>query len=447
MKLDVQVQGRNVAQLFRERDEYVLQYTAQAASSDFISLAMPVREQAWRWPRDLHPFFRQNLPEGYLLSVIRETFGPVLDGTDLSLLAVVGGMGIGRVTVTPEGVAPGTDLQPLQIEALLGEENTNEYFAQLVRHYARAAISGAVPKFIAPEANKAGDLPIGKPTLRTSRHIIKGSDDATPYLGFNEFYTMQVLERLQVVPVARTRMSDDGRVLVVDRFDVDAHGLPHYGLEDACGLLGLPPHEKYATTTEKVLNATRAYLLPGYSRAQLRHLGWQLLTNYVVRNADCHAKNIALFYTSLHDVAFTPAYDLVTTQAYPRFASNPPALSIEGRQTWAPGKSLERFFNTRLGIAPREYAQMVETLCESAVEVGAQMIQAANNQPQWRQVAKQMLHAWNDGMMSLRSSKGDKQLRGLDAAIAAAGFSEATPAEKSRTTIGRSQLLAVRNKP
>lgn len=74
---------------------------------------------------------------------------------------------------------------------------------------------------------------------------------------------------------------------------------------------------------------------------------------------------------------------------------------------------------------------MVETLCESAVEVGAQMIQAANNQPQWRQVAKQMLHAWNDGMMSLRSSKGDKQLRGLDAAIAAAGFSEATPAEKA----------------
>ncbi len=32
----------------------------------------------------------------YLLSIIREEFGPLLDGTDLSLLAVVGGMGIGR---------------------------------------------------------------------------------------------------------------------------------------------------------------------------------------------------------------------------------------------------------------------------------------------------------------------------------------------------------------
>ena len=73
---------------------------------------------------------------------------------------------------------------------------------------------------------------------------------------------MRVLERLNVVPVARTRMSDDGRVLVVERFDVDEQGAPTHGLEDACGLLGLPPHEKYATTTEKVLNATRAYLQP-----------------------------------------------------------------------------------------------------------------------------------------------------------------------------------------
>ena len=97
MRLDVQVLGKRVAQLYREGDEYVLKYLSEAQSSDFVSLAMPVEEGQWRWPRDLHPFFRQNLPEGFLLSIIREDFGPVLDGTDLSLLAVVGGMGIGRV--------------------------------------------------------------------------------------------------------------------------------------------------------------------------------------------------------------------------------------------------------------------------------------------------------------------------------------------------------------
>jgi serine/threonine-protein kinase HipA len=78
-----------------------------------------VREEPWVWPRDLHPFFRQNLPEGYLLGVIREEFGPLLDGTDLSLLAVIGGTGIGRVTVTPEGATPGVPLEPLDIEGLL----------------------------------------------------------------------------------------------------------------------------------------------------------------------------------------------------------------------------------------------------------------------------------------------------------------------------------------
>jgi HipA N-terminal domain len=52
MKLDVQVQGRKVASLFRERDDYVLQYEQDAASSDFVSLTMPVRQEAWRWPRD-----------------------------------------------------------------------------------------------------------------------------------------------------------------------------------------------------------------------------------------------------------------------------------------------------------------------------------------------------------------------------------------------------------
>lgn len=110
MKLDVQVCEKTVAQLYRKRDEYVLKYLPGTDPGDFVSLTMPVREQPWRWPRDLHPFFRQNLPEGYLLSIIREEFGRWLDGTDLSLLAVVGGSGIGRVTVTPEGGQPGLSM-------------------------------------------------------------------------------------------------------------------------------------------------------------------------------------------------------------------------------------------------------------------------------------------------------------------------------------------------
>lgn len=438
MRLDVQVKGKNVAQLYRERDEYVLRYNEGVLPEDFVSLTMPVREAAWRWPRDLHPFFRQNLPEGFLLNVIREEFGPYLDGTDLSLLAVIGGAGIGRVTITPEGGAPGHALEPVVIENLLHGDNTVEHFSSLVRTYARAAISGAIPKFIAPEVAEGQAHVLGKSTIRTSRHIIKGSDENTPYLGFNEYYAMRVLDRLGVARVAKTRMSDDGRVLIVDRFDVDESGIPVYGVEDACGLLGLPPHEKYLPSTERVLGATRAYLRGADMRAQLEQLGWLLLTNYVVRNADCHAKNIALCYTSLDDVVYTPVYDVVTTQAYPRFATNPPALSIEGRKTWAPGATLERFLNARLGIAPKRCREMVEQLCDSAVEVGKEMVAAAKNETRWHGIAKQMLHSWNDGMAALRDVKRADIFRGLTPVIEASGFSDPEPPEPSRTIIGRS---------
>lgn len=87
MVLDVRVSSRLVAKLYRERDEYVLKYLPGTAPEDLVSLTRPARE-GMGWPRDLFPFFRQNLPEGYLLGVIREEFGPLLDGTYLSLLGV-----------------------------------------------------------------------------------------------------------------------------------------------------------------------------------------------------------------------------------------------------------------------------------------------------------------------------------------------------------------------
>ena len=112
----------------------------------------------------------------------------------------------------------------------------------------------------------------------------------------------------------------------------------------------------------------------------------------------------------------------VTTQAYPRYATNAPGLSIEGRKTWAPGKSLEQFFTTRLGIAPRDYTRMAERVCESAVDVGREIIRAANNDARWLGIAQQMLHVWNAGMTSLRHVKGEQCLITLTEDINASAF-------------------------
>jgi serine/threonine-protein kinase HipA len=53
-----------------------------------------------------------------------------------------------------------------------------------------------------------------------------------------------------------------------------------------------------------------------------------------------------------------------------------------------------------------------------------------------------MLHAWNEGMETLRSPKAGPHFRGLDTAIAEAGFSGPRKPERSRELIDRSELLA-----
>ena len=438
MKLSVFVAGRWVAHLFRERDQYVLQYEPAVVPADFVSLTMPVQASPWLWPRDLHPFFRQNLPEGYLLSILREVLGSALDGTDLSLLAVVGRSGIGRVTVTPPQIQDRAPEEPLDLQALLHDDFSPKYFDDLVRRYARSAVSGVVPKFLSPEAPEE-PLEGGRAILRTARYLVKSSSNL-PYLAFNEHHTMRVLERLNKVPVAHTQLSDDGQVLLVERFDVDAHGVPTHGLEDACSLLGLPPHEKYAPSMERVLKATEAYLPDATRQSQLEQLGYHLLTNFVVRNADCHSKNIALYYTSLDDVAFTPVYDLVTTQAYDGFRDATPGLSIEGRKSWIPGKTLPHFFTSRLGISSRRYSLMLEELCDSAVEVARELANLAATETRWRSIIKNMLHAWDRGMQDVRNPNSTVSLAPV---MKEAGFSDfEKPAPAPRT--GESQLLAKR---
>ncbi|HEY0342587.1 MAG TPA: HipA domain-containing protein, partial [Steroidobacteraceae bacterium] len=160
----------------------------------------------------------------------------------------------------------------------------------------------------------------------------------------------------------------------------------------------------------------------------------------VIRNADCHSKNIALYYTSLDDVAFTPVYDLVTTQAYDGFRDSTPGLSIEGRKSWSPGKALPHFFASRLGISSRRYASMLEELCDSTVEIARELAKLARMERRWHNIIKNMLYAWDRGMQDVRNPNSTASLAPV---IKAAGFSDYDkPAPAPRT--GESPLPAKR---
>ncbi len=440
MKLHVYVHNRPVATLeSTDGFRHVMSYHPEVAPEQFVSLLMPVRTESYAYP-ELHPLFRMNLPEGFLLSVLQEQLGPHVGASPLNLLSVVGRNAIGRVKVATPGADPMQPPVPFDMSGLLRGDNSEEAFVELVRRHAVSGVSGVVPKFLSP--NNLGAH--GKGALATERYIVKGTTSRLPGAALNEHLCMEV-SRQAGFPTATTEVSDDGQALVVHRFDYAADGVTRRGMEDLCSLLALRPEQKYESTWERVVGRIKDVTpQPERQNAALSHLANLLLLTYALRNADCHTKNIALLYSSRDDIELAPVYDMLTLSVYDDYAKNPPGMPFEGRSTWTPGKALERFLQTRCNVMPAQTRERVERLCEAIVAVTPQVVEATKRHPSFHETGKRMLHAWNDGMNSLRLQK-TWSLPTLDEPIAAARFSDPVPAKPEKAEkIGRSPLLGRR---
>lgn len=446
MQLGVYVLGQHVATLEQAGDfKSVLSYLPTAAPDAFVSLTMPVRLESYVWDDQLPPVLQMNLPEGYLLQVLQEQFGPHIGASPIALLSVIGRNMVGRVQVAAVGAALEEPAKPIEVAVLLKGDNSEAAFAALVREHATSGVSGVVPKFLdtqlEPEDRAAALAQHKKASLITRRHIIKGSSTHLPFVALNEHLCMQVASR--VMPAAKTEVSDDGQALVVHRFDVDEHGQAHWGMEDFCSLLGLRPAAKYDTTWERIARAVRDHV-PGERRLETnRLLATTLLLSYALRNADCHAKNIALRYTSRADVHLAPAYDVLTTSVYAGYQHNPPAIEFMGKKTWAPGKNLQRFIAATLGIQPKEQVQMVRAISDAVADVAPQVRQAMAQHDGFEDIGKRMLLAWSEGVQGLR----DQRVYAVgewSAGEAFEGFSAPVKLNTKTTKIGRSPLLGER---
>jgi serine/threonine-protein kinase HipA len=443
MKLSVYVLGREVATLEQSGDfKSVLTYHPQVAADDFVSLTMPVRTESYVWDDQLPPVLQMNLPEGYLLQVLQEQFGPHVGASPIALLSVIGRNMVGRVQVAVPGAVLNEAAKSIEVAALLKGDNSEAAFAALVREHASSGVSGVVPKFL--DAQQEGNPALAlhqKASLITRRHIIKGSSARLPFVALNEHLCMQVAGR--VMPTAKTEISDDGQALVVHRFDVDEHGQAHWGMEDFCSLLGLRPAAKYDTTWERIARAVRDHV-PGDRRlVAYRQLATTLLLTYALRNADCHAKNLALRYTNRTDAHSAPAYDVLTTSVYEGFQHNPPGIEFMGKKTWLPGKNLQKFIAVTFGIQPKEQQQIVQAISDAVADVGSQVRRAMAQHPGFNDIGKRMLLAWAEGVHGLRDQRvyavGD-----WAPGDAFHGFSAPRKLKTGNTKIGRSPLLGER---
>jgi serine/threonine-protein kinase HipA len=417
--LEVFVANRSVATLSTSDGfEHHLTYNRDVPEQDFVSLLMPVRPQSWTWPT-LHPFFQQNLPEGYLLSVLQEQLGPQLGGTPLDLLSVVGSNMIGRVKLS-FGV-PSHSRLGMDLDSLLHGARSMEVFMQLLREHAASGVSGVVPKFLSPEVLAQ----FRKASVPSERYIIKGSSERLPFLALNEHLCMQVASAAGA-PTAKTHVSDDGQVLLVERFDVAAEG-SRLGFEDCCGLLGLTPAEKYQSTWERIARTAKDFIATPALPAAYEQLALTLLLTYALGNADCHTKNLGLLYSASTDVRMAPVYDMLTILAYDSYAQNPPGMFVGGRKDWTPGKALTRYLAQVLQQdAPRQ-RELIERVCTAVAAAFPELLRHAKHTQGFIPVAERMAYQWAAGLQRL-SDSSSIQVPGLIKAAADAGLHVAAPA-------------------
>jgi serine/threonine-protein kinase HipA len=314
----------NAGQLLRT-STYEFRYLDPSPEQPAVALLMPPRESLTWQDGDLFPPMDQNLPEGELFMKIRELF-PKQPMTPMHLLALVGRNGIGRLGYSlperPAAVAP----RPLSKEELLKTRYTPEVFNELVAAYLStgAGIAGMQPKIMVPD----------RPTVPIPSLIVKAASPAYPGLAANEYMCLSAARRAGI-DVPSFALSDDGQMLVLDRFDMATHDdgrIERLGFEDIAALAGLRVRDilsdrKYQGSYQRVAELLRQLQLHADN---LHRFFQQVAFSVMVRNGDAHLKNFGVLYRSASEVWLAPMFDVVTTAIY-RYAQYPGGPELEDR--------------------------------------------------------------------------------------------------------------------
>lgn len=370
---------------------YVFTYLPDVPPESLVSLTMPVRAKSYKWGSGgLHPCFRMNLPEGTKKALLQEKSGSLTAMTDFALLALTGQRTIGRVRCAARGQALLNEQDDLQVATLLASPNARELLIEHLPRGSTEGVSGVMPKLLRNDRSATA----------SDEYIVKTGRADLPGLAVNEYLCLLAAQRCGL-PVPEIRLSEDGNVLAVQRFDRAADGRM-LAVEDFCSLQGLGPDSKYAGSLENLAARLKDYVPSRQFHENAIRLFKLLLLNYAIRNAHAHLKNFALTYTAPDDVALAPVYDILTVTAYGDYANSIPGLTLEGRKVWACGKSLHRFAAQRLHLSAQIRLESLASVSSSLQSVYPEILACAEKYPQFRETAKRMVDKWELGIASIQ---------------------------------------------
>jgi serine/threonine-protein kinase HipA len=367
--LDVYLHTELVGQLALDDDRRMrFQYGAAWLDAPIavpLSLALPLRAQAFDDVR-ARPFFANLLPESELRRMIARKLG-LSEQNDFALLEAVGGECAGAVSLLPAGKVPqaGEGYRPLN------DAELNDLIRDLPRRPMlageqgmRLSLAGAQNKLPVFFDGEQISLPInGAP----SSHILKPPVERYPDSVFNEAFCMELALRAGLFVPQVTLLAKQQPLYLVERYDrrAGAHGLQRIHQEDFCQALAIPPDQKYekegGPTLQQCFTLLREHSLVPVQDIQSL-LKWSVF-NYLIGNADAHAKNISLLLTEQGPM-LAPFYDLMSTAVYPDLAERI-AMRIGGedRPDWIIKRRWQQFAED-VGIGFKLVRQTLEFMKE-----------------------------------------------------------------------------------
>jgi len=310
-RLSVLVDKQEAGDLVRASQ---FEFTYAEAAKQPISLIMPIGDRSFH-DGELFAVMDMNLPEGFLLAQLRER-APKTPPTKMHLLALMGSNGIGRLAYRQPGVAPAAVPSGIDRARLLrdGAGKDGKIFMELVDAYLAtgSGLSGVQPKIVVLER---GTFPI--PNL-----IVKVGGMTYPGVSANEYLCLRAAKRAKL-DVPSHNLSDDGNLLIIDRFDLREKGV-RFGFEDIAALLDLRvgaalSDRKYKGSYEDVANVLRDFCTD--KTADVAKFFEQVALTVMLRNGDGHLKNFGVMYDE-ERVWLAPVYDVVTTTIYNYERSN-----------------------------------------------------------------------------------------------------------------------------
>lgn len=298
-----------------------------------LSFALPLGGDAFDSVRT-YRFFANLLPP----QVVRQRLGASLHlsrNNVFGFLKAIGGDCAGAVSLCPAWISPTP--QDVETTRELSDAEAVEILKSLKRRplYAagekgyRYSGAGAQDKLIARVRDGHVILPLyGTP----STHIIKPPADGFEDSVHNEYFCQRLAAEIGL-SASRAEILELGGGLyyAAERYDREiVAGKPRrLHQEDFCQILSVDPEAKYESdggpSIRQCMEVSRKMRLSPTSQIALVD---SVVFNYIIGNADAHAKNHSIVYHGRR-ADFAPLYDLVSTSVYPEL-SQEMAMRIGG---------------------------------------------------------------------------------------------------------------------